>query len=236
MRKRYFKITMGLVLLLMYFIGDICVEYLQIQDVKSNRNDYVLTDARVLDQRYKGRSYCVSVIQYEYKGEIRNGEVRNDINDVGKGNISIAICKLNEKITRMNIAFSFDKICMILALLCAFLAEFLMYKIDEKKLNIRKAREMEQILKNGSNEGTAIINKENYNNIKNEYTREIRAVITKLKRECEVDYDYIWVWCETDEVNGGKRKFKSGKVIETRKWSVGDVITVLLSNQNEKNI
>lgn len=241
MRKRHLKMILTLILVLMIIIGEIIIEYFPIQNVRKDLGNYILFDAKMIDKRHKGRFYEKSVVQYEFNGELRQAEVSYGMNDFRKGVIPIAIGKLDGEIVRMNLAFSLDEICAFFAILCGFVGEFILYNSDKKKLNIRKAKEMANTQEKFKNKKTAEINTNSGMdncvelNKKSKYTKKINAIITKIKREIEVEYDYIWIWCESIETDGKKRKFKSNRVIETKRWHVGDIITVLLESDNEKN-
>lgn len=193
----------------------------------------------MIDKKRGGRYNELSVVQYEYNGQVMQAEVSYNVSDSRNENIPIAINKLTKKVVRMNMAFGFDEICMYIVLLGLFPTEYLLYRMDKQKLNIRKAKEMIKGSDYFKENGEIKIDDSTYKHAaeykKRGYIKRIDAVVIKVKRVIEVDCDYIWIWCENIDLNGRKRKFKSGKVVETKKWKVGDIIIVLVNPDNERD-
>lgn len=66
----------------------------------------------------------------------------------------------------------------------------------------------------------------------NNCTKALTATIVTIKREPDVDFDYIKFNCKSNDVDFS---FISDRIIETRRLNVGDKVTVYVEPENYRN-
>lgn len=205
-----------------------------IQKVRSNPKEYYLVNSEPIQTVHVGIQNDNLLVEYILFSSSEQVEIDYAIGDLQREYILLAINKKDGDVVRMSMAFSSRDICLILCYLMLYIGEIIYFKVEKNKMILRK-----------SIERTKEMNEEiSHNNVKiegikvakkNQCTKEIKAVIIKMKRIEDVDYDWIKIWCEEISPDNRRKVYKSGLVKEIVKWKKGDEITVLVNPKKESD-
>lgn len=233
MKRRHFFKLMILVFMVVCLLSDKFISYNNIQKVQSNQQEYFFINGEPVETVHIGMHKNKLLVKYTlltYKGEVIIDYATGDLR---RKQIPLAISKKNGEVVRMNVAFSSGDICFLMCMLLLYIGEVIYFRHQKQKMLIRKS--MEKMMNKGSesievgNEKVIIVAK------KNECTKKLKAVIIKIKRIEDVDYDWIKIWCKEINLPGNSKIYKSKTVREKVKWHVGDLITVLVDPKKESN-
>lgn len=234
MKRRHFVRLFILFFMSAFLLTDKFLSWDAIQKVQSNPKEYFLVNSEPIETVHIGIHNNKLLVEYILFSSKEQVKIDYAIGDLKREDIPLAINKKNGDIVRMSVAFSSEDICLLLCYLMLYIGEIIYFKVEKNRMILRK-----------SIEKTKEMNEEiSYNNVKaegikfakkNECTKEVKAVIIKIKRVEDVDYDWIKIWCEEISPDNRRKVYKSRLVKEIVKWKRGDVITVLVNPRKESD-
>lgn len=234
MRRRH---AVRLFLLFSMFVFLLTGKFLSwnaIEKVQTNQEEYFLVKSKPIQTVHAGIHHNHLLVEYILFSSREQAEVEYGVGDLKREFIPLAINKKNGDVVRMSVALSSRDICLVLCYLMLYIGEMIYFKIAKNKMLIRKSIE-----KTKEVYGDMFNNDEKMKGIKlvkkNQCTKEIKAVIVKIKRVEDIDYDWIKIWCEEISSDNRHKVYKSGWVKEIIKREKGDAITVLVNPKKESD-
>lgn len=233
--KRRHVVRLSILFFMFAFVfTDKLLSWNAIQKVWSNSKEYFLVNSKPIQTVHVGIYNDNLLVEYILSSGKEQVEIDYAIGDLKREHILIAINEKNGGIVRMNIAFSSRDICLLLCCLMLYIGEIIYFKVEKNKMLLRKSIEKTKEMHEEISHNNVEIEKIKVAK-KNQCTREVRAVIIKIKRVEDVNYDWIKIWCEEISPDSRHKVYKSGLVKESVKWKKGDEIIVLINPRKESD-
>lgn len=234
MKRRHFVRLFILFFMSAFLLTAKFLSWDAIQKVQSNPKEYFFVNSEPIQTVHVGIYNDKLLVGYVLFSSREQVEIDYAIGDLKREDIPLAINKKNGDIVRMSIAFSSRDICLLLCYLMLYIGEIIYFKVEKNKMILRKSIEKTKEMNEKISHSNVKVKRIKLAK-KNECTKEVKTVIIKIKREEDVDYDWIKIWCEEISPDNRRKVYKSRRVKEIVKWKMGDVITVLVNPRKESD-